>query len=365
MLTSLLPRAAAVAAVLGLAVPALAQIGAQVPTDGTDRNDGREGYGRQGAEARQDRARDRAELQRRGDALGTAADPDAAALQNRTAPNARPGANAAAPGNAAAVPAAALAQWIAQDNDAEIALATFAAGKTENDRVKRFAEAMRQAHTDFGAKLEPLTGGPLSGAADPRVTDRAPAPNARNAAAADRFGDDLTQSDVDDIDAAVEGDLDAPGLVDDPPVASRTAPGAGLLAGDDADNDEPTTAVPGADVNADRFAARPVAPVAGAATAADVLAFRADLKKQCGQSLKGAFDELAPSDFDKAYASQQIGAHLSMIDTLKLAERQATNAGDDRAATVFAEGVDVTNRHLMMAIALLNEVTPQPVETRN
>ena len=387
----MLSRALTFAAALALAAPAFGQIGSQVPTDGTDRNDGREGYGREGVDARQERDRtetgaaarqDDARAARRGQAGQSVRPPGAADREmNRGGTN--------APGDASAVPAAALAQWASQDNRAEIALARFAKEKSENPRVQRFAENMIQAHTQFGQKLDGLTGGPTG----PGVGSEGPGAARRTSAFRGGVADPAPGADADlgaDLDGDLDGDLDLtpdadvdlnppadPSAIrnddatEDAPLASRRDASA-LPADETVGTDIELDAADDADLAADglgaplnaRTAARPVAPaggMTGTATAADVLAFRQNLKKQCGETLKENFDKLTPNDFDKAYASQQIGAHLAMIDTLTLAERQARTQGNDEAAQVFAAGKRETTQHLTMAIALLNEVTPANV----
>ena len=334
-------RALTLAAAAALAAPAFAQVSSQVPTDGSDRD----GVRRQQAER---------PFQQRPAAQDRPADGRRNAGMNR-------------PGDASAVSAEALAQWIEQDNRAELALARFALNKSENDRVKRFAQNMIDAHTKFGEKLDHATGGTSGGkAADGRRTS------------AYRRGGDL-EPPADGDDGTINREIETPAgqgspidggplnpyLEDNasaganPPadLGDLTAP-AGDLAVDDEDRSNGDRF--GAD---DRTANRPVGPAGNrnAATAADVLAFRANLKQRCGQTLKEQFDRLSPNDFDKAYASQQIGAHLSMIDTLALAEAQAERQGSRPFAELFAAGKTETQQHLTKAIALLNEVTPSNV----
>ena len=308
-------RTLAFAAAAALAVPALAQ-------DRTDRTD---------------RTQDLQDRQ-----LQSAPDRQADRTANRPV---------AQPGDASAVPADALARWASQDNQAEIALAEFAKQKTQTPAVRQFAEKMIEAHTKYGKKLDAVAanGAPgRSGAANRRTSgfrggdlpaDPAidPAP-AVDPAVVDPAGDPLNP---------YEADLDAPAADDF---------GAGA-AEDFADADPPAAGAAARQTRPNRNRMNRGGTTAGA-TAADVLAFRETLKKQCGETLKENFDKLTPNDFDKAYASQQIGAHLSMIDTLTLAQKQA----DGEAAEVFAAGITETKQHLMMAIQLLNQVTPANVD---
>ena len=265
----------------------------------------------------------------------------------------------AQPGDASAVPADALARWASQDNQAEIALAEFAKQKTQTPAVRQFAEKMIQAHTKFGQKLDAVAGGGM----------KSGAPNRRTSGF--RGGDLPADPAIDPalVDPAVDPAVVDPAATptDDPLNPYRADVGRPVTNDDFAENDD----FADADPPAAGAAARQTRPDAdrpnrnrmnrdrnrggmtAGATAADVLAFRQNLKQQCGETLKTNFDKLSPADFDKAYASQQIGAHLSMIDTLTLAQKQA----DGEAAEVFAAGITETKQHLMMAIQLLNQVT--------
>ena len=309
------------------------------------------------------------------------------------------------PGDASAVTAETLARWASQDNQAEIALAEFAKQKTQNPAVRQFAEKMIQAHTKFGEKLDAVAEGrtPTPGRSDaanrrssgfragdlPAGAPRDAAPGALPDEAPGALPDDPA-ADAGDLPPGAPRDP-APGTLedvlddtDDPAVDPATDPAASPtddplnpyradvgrpVTNDDFDNAADPPAADGAArrtrpdadrpnrnrMNRDRNRNR--GGMTAGATAADVLAFREQLKKQCGETLKTNFDKLSPADFDKAYASQQIGAHLSMIDTLTLAQQQA----DGEAAEVFAAGVRETKMHLNEAIQLLNQVTPANV----
>ena len=307
-------------------------------------------------------------------------------------------------GDAAAVPAAALVRWATQNNQAEIELAQFAKTKSQNPAVQRFAQTMIDAHTKYGQKLD-RAGEPMMNDARGNRRTSAFRGGAGGGAAAENGPGDLTGA-GDELDnaagrtggAAAENEPgDLTGAGDE---LGGTA-GAGLPQGKrNPYNEDGTGAGAGAGIRAgngyatgvgnefgvgtdaaglqtpsgenafddgtgagDRTANRPVSPAtAGAGTAADVLAFRETLKKQCGKTLKEQFDRLTPNDFDKAYASQQIGAHLEMIDTLTLAEKQAEAQGNRDLARTFADGKQETAQHLTMAISLLNEVTPAKVD---
>ena len=247
-----------------------------------------------------------------------------------------------AAGDASAVPTDALVRWISQDNQAEIALAEYAKQKTENPAVRDFAQKMIDAHTKFGRKLDGV-----SEPGDAESRNRRTSAY-RGGAADPAAGDELV------VDLAEPGDptLADPTLADptDPPAADRRTRAADRTDRDRADRDMTRTRNRNENDRMNR-----------GATAADLLAFRKELKQKCGETLKENFDKLPPAEFDKAYSSQQIGAHLAMIDTLALAEKQA----DGQAAEVFRAGKMETQKHLMEAIGLLNSVTPKNPTAEN
>ena len=251
------------------------------------------------------------------------------------------------PGDASAVPADALARWASQDNQAEIALARFAKQKTQTPAVRQFAEKMIEAHTKFGKKLDAVAANGTPG--------RSGAANRRTSGF--RGADPALDPAIDPAPGVDPGAVDpAVTPTDDPLNPYRADVGRPVTNDDFADADPPAAGAAARQTRPNRNRMNRGGTTAGA-TAADVLAFRETLKKQCGETLKENFDKLTPNDFDKAYASQQIGAHLAMIDTLTLAQKQA----DGEAAEVFAAGVTETKQHLMMAIQLLNQVTPANV----
>ena len=263
------------------------------------------------------------------------------------------------PGDASKVPADALIRWVSQDNQAEIALARFAVQKTQNPQVRQFAQAMIDAHTKYGQKLDAAQQSGAAGqsgrrtsayrgGADPAASPELPAPGA---------ADPAVPNDPIELEEPADPALGAadPALGAADPVNPYVAdPPADAAARRTARQQNRAQATPGQEnapgrMNRNRQANRN----AQNASAADLLAFRQNLKKQCGETLKENFDKLPPAEFDKAYASQQIGAHLSMIDTLALAEQQATG----EVAQVFAAGKRETQQHLNQAISLLNTVT--------
>ena len=271
-----------------------------------------------------------------------------------------------APGAAAAVPTDALIRWVSQDNQAEIALARFAQQKTENPAVREFAQKMIDAHTQFGQKLDAAARSAGPGATNRRASGfrggADPNPNADPLVdPAPRAPGEVLNEGVDAGDA-VEEELEAFADPTDPPAVTPGQPlttrplnrqdrraTRGPAGNDPATAGQLTTGQP---MNQPRGGRMGLSSDAGAA---NLLAFRGRLKEKCGETLKENFDKLSPAEFDKAYSSQQIGAHLSMIDTLALAAEQA----DGQAAEVFRTGRTETEQHLTMAIGLLNSVTPR------
>lgn len=279
-----------------------------------------------------------------------AADPP---VQTRPVRGQQAAANFAPAGDASAVSGPALAAWIAQDNEAELALAQFAEQKTNNPAVREFAGKMIQAHRQFGQQLRQAA----SEAGDGRTTTPRRAGFRPDADPTGTAGED--GGDLDPLDGPLGADPAVTDPVIDRPAGDlegRNAEGEFLEDGFAADGAGTGAALPPA--NSYRAgAARPNGPglrEGREATAGDLLAFRANLKKQCGETLKENFDKLSPADFDKGYASQQIGAHLAMLDTLTLAERNA----EGPLKQVFADGKRQVQGHLTEAIGLLNSVTP-------
>ncbi|QDT14370.1 DUF4142 domain-containing protein [Alienimonas californiensis] len=382
----MLTRALSLAAAVALAAPAFAQDQTPPPQDdlsrvqeqirsGADATQNQLDGAQQQINRTQDRVQDRVEgrqdrIQGRVDGVQDGAVPNRPGNRQDMRPGDRPltrdgqdrrmqprdgqpGADAPmmnVRGNASAVPSDALVRWVRQDNQAEIALAEYAKQKSQNPAVKDFAEKMIQAHTQFGQKLEALGGGPSAPAADlpSRRTSafRGGTPDpAADAAATDAAAiEDQVADDVLRQDALTSEEAAVDQIVDEVTDAADTA-----LA------DTPQDPAQNPNGLQERTAMRPVQGNRGGSTA-DLLAFREQLTERHGKTLKQNFDKLSPADFDKAYASQQIGAHVAMLETLAMAAEQV----DGPAADVFKAGRVDTQQHLTMAIGLLNDVTNNP-----
>ena len=265
---------------------------------------------------------------------------------------------------------AALVRWIAQDNHAEIALAQYAIQKSQNTNVRQFAEKMIQDHQKFASQLKQgFDGTDQAKQSETRrqsgtvSTGNRTRPNA----AGSRTQPNDVVGNVDRTDAGR-----SPAGAADPGDAATDIDGT--QSGDYARN-ERTNRGQGR-MNRDRPAAgsgenmevvfvpveyefvviegfAPEGMSNSTATANNLLEFRQQLGEQCLASLKTNFDKLSPADFDKVYATQQIGAHLKMVDTLKLAESKVS----PELKNVLQEGQQVTRQHLQHAITLLNQVT--------
>ncbi len=271
-----------------------------------------------------------------------------------TAVDGTPDGAAASPVNADGAPPAPLAadtlvQWIRQDSDAEIALAQFAVQKAQNPAVRAFAEAMIVAHTRLNQQLDELA---TAASALPET----PLPETADRGVGARGAGDQGEAAASAAPAPRAGDVRALAMAE--PEGGVGVSLSDAIADAALADRLPATEPPLGSV---RTAARPVFEDAGAAetgaaaATADLLAFRGQLARRSGRTLRNSFDRLAPAEFDRAYLSQQIGAHLSMFDTLGLAADHTT---DGPTADLFLAGRAASQQRLLRAVALWNALSP-------
>jgi predicted outer membrane protein len=74
----------------------------------------------------------------------------------------------------------------------------------------------------------------------------------------------------------------------------------------------------------------------------DFVAIHQQIGQQCLESAKREFNEKQGDEFDKCYIGQQIGAHMHMLDTLKVVRQHAS----PQFAQVLAQGEQTTQKHL-------------------
>jgi len=204
-----------------------------------------------------------------------------------------------------------LALEVALANDNEIILAKFAQTRTDSKEVRKFAETMEKDHGQFAQELQRFAGN-LSELRDHRETR--PADGRRNPAG---------------------------------------APGAASGAG--AENRR--EAVPPREAVAPQAGAAPraAAPPAGARQPAHMNVFeqiKLELADTCLDSAQRALQEEKGAEFDKCYMGMQIGAHMKMIDTLKVFEKHSS----PELQQVLRKGQQTAQKHLDQAKKLMKDV---------
>jgi predicted outer membrane protein len=159
-----------------------------------------------------------------------------------------------------------LVAWLAADNETEIALSKFATERAQNGEVKKFAQKMADAHSQFLQKLRGIA--PIA----------ATEPGSR------------------------EPDRRATTQTDDP---KRTQP-----------KTETAQTKP-----ADETTVRRSYLDAGAV---DLVRIKQEIAKECLATAKKELGEKSGAEFDMCYMGFQIGAHFAMVDTLKVMKNYAS-----------------------------------------
>ena len=288
----------------------------------------------------------------------------------------------------------ALIEWLGQDNRAEIALAEFAMRKSQNTAVREFAERMVDTHRQFGETLDSVrdTTDRPSDAAPGRVAPpsarRSPGTRPGNRPTNTAPGGDVVPGDRVPLDAVNLPDAALNDGEPDSPLPERTEaalfdprnPEAGLDPDGRVEPDGlPETSEevraaqarreqlrreaeqirrrqagepqPGAEPAPSRTAAM---SGGGADETAALLEFRRRVNDRQFRTLQQQFGALSPAEFDRIYVTQQVGAHLKMLDTLAEAK---TNAGS-ALREVIGEGQRTVEEHLEAALALRGDVVP-------
>lgn len=206
-----------------------------------------------------------------------------------------------------------LVRWIAAGNEAEIRVNEFAQQQAQNDQVKQFAQRMVQEHTMLGQQLQQAAGqggqggqggasgqggaDGQSGTSDASGQNRA---NRRNANSAAGGADDQSGNASGQSDNASGGNR------------RNRAGGAGGAGG----ADDQATGESGA---SGRSAAG-----GGRGGNSPFLALHEEIKRQCAESTIQALREKQGAEFDHAFMHQQVVEHMTMIDTLTVAEQHAS-----------------------------------------
>jgi predicted outer membrane protein len=174
-----------------------------------------------------------------------------------------------------------FAEWLTTDNDNEIALAKLAAEKSSNDQVKQFAQRMMSEHQKLNEQLARFTTG------TGRQNDTAQrAPNGQN--------------------------------------AQPTEPQRRTVA---------------------RVTEQGEIPGQPRAQGATMLSLKKELADQCLMSAREELDRKSGREFDECYMHMQIGAHMYVIDAMRVFERHASA----ELKQVIAAGERTAKDHLEMA----------------
>lgn len=234
-----------------------------------------------------------------------------------------------------------LARWIATCNEAEIRINEAAQQQAESDQVKQFAAKMIKDHGMLGDKLSQVTG---SGAGDrPRAgeTRRRPsdAPEGRavpeNGATAPERRPGANRRErqneaIDDNSVAFQ------------PGTRPAQPGERIVQ-------------PGERPDAGTRQARPEGAARGMRGGNPLLMFHEEVTKQCTESTIAALKEKQGPKFDHAFMHQQVMAHMSMLDTLKVAGNHAS----PELKPTLDEATQHTQAHLDEAKQILEQLENQ------
>jgi len=224
----------------------------------------------------------------------------------------------------------ALVRWIAACNEAEIRVNEAAQQQAESDQVKQFAATMIKDHGMLGDKLR------QAGSAGRE--DRPDAPRRGDAIERNVRERDALNRDATD---------DAP---DARPRRPEARPGT---RNNDAADDNQVLFQPGAQPGATRRPARSADDASrGMRGGNPVLMFHEEVTKQCTETTIAALKEKKGADFDHAFMHQQVMAHMSMLDTLKVAGNHAS----PELKPTLDEAAQHTQAHLDEAKQILEQL---------
>lgn len=183
------------------------------------------------------------------------------------------------------------------ENQNEVAAARIAAQRSQNPAVKDFANMMMKEHQEFIEKLEKFGGTDLRS----------------RLAAAGQAGQN-----------AVNGDRTAPDAAQ-----TETAPRANRPEG---------------------------SAVAAGEHGAKFMQIKREIADECRSSTQRELSSKSGIEFDKCYVGMQIGAHMYMVDSLKVLERHASA----ELRPIIAEGREVAQTHLDHAKKLMKSIDAAP-----
>ena len=228
---------------------------------------------------------------------------------------------------------AAIARWVAADNEAEIHVAEVAQRQSDNAQVKQFAAMLVQDHTQFGEKV-------------------------RQAANSDRNNNDRNADRVDanNREGAATEQTETRRNRDAARANRETADGNNGQR-DNADGNNAATRETNVDRN-DRDQAEGRQGQAGQrgmrgmANNNPAVMLHEEIKDRCAESSVAMLKQKQGAEFDAAFLGMQIVAHMGMIDTLNVAQQHAT--GDLKAT--LQQGEQTTKQHLQKAKDLMQQL---------
>jgi len=216
-----------------------------------------------------------------------------------------------------------LAEPVALENDNEIALAKVAETRAENKDVVKFAEMMVKDHEKVAKDLEKFAGNigarreRRSGKESDSDRDRSGKESERDKGAARNNG------------ARTDGAAASDG-------ANTRRPAAGAQA------------QPGAVAQPGRAPANAQHGHVGSV----LLQIDEQLAEECLESAQRELHDKKGAEFDHCYMGMQIGAHMKMVDMLKVYEKHAT----PELAQVFRKGREAAQGHLDQAKKIMKNL---------
>jgi len=197
-----------------------------------------------------------------------------------------------------------LAAWLLVDNEGEIAAGKIAEQRGESDEVKKFAKQMINEHSQFIEKLQQFAGsqggasGGSSGAGQRSGASGGSNVQIQNAEGSGQAGETAGNQDASNRQQTSNGGA-----------SSQLAATGGQ---------------------------------SGASGSLDIVDLKRRLGQRCVASLQRELESKSGRDFDKAYAGQQLIAHMQMLDTLEVFKDFAS----PQLRSVIDQGIQTTQNHL-------------------
>lgn len=201
-----------------------------------------------------------------------------------------------------------LAAMLTIGNRGEVEMANFFKGKTQNEKVREFAEMMVKDHTAFLEKLQTVGGA---------------RPNAGEGAAGNAANIPAPQS-------------------NNPVVATRVPPadrGGGIE-------------VQAGGVDVKLGGNRAFYPPGGN----PMISLKEEIAQECLASAKKELGSMQGVEADKCYIGMQIGKHAEMVSVLTVLQRRAQ---DSQFKEMLGEGLQRTQHHLETAKNLMKQLDQQ------